>query len=106
VDLNTLVPPNSGLLLVEPGQINDRGEISVTASDASGNNHVVLLIPCDEHHPGVEGCDYSLVDAATAAKSAAPRYVPSGIQHPPQSRWSNRRHMSGVQSQGEQFRAQ
>lgn len=80
VDLNTLVPPNSGLLLVEPGQINDRGEVSVTASDASGNNHVVLLIPCDGHHPGVEGCDYSLVEATAAARVQAPQIArtPSG----------------------------
>jgi uncharacterized membrane protein len=67
VDLNALVPPNSGLQLFEAGQINDRGEITVNASDANGNNYSVLLIPCDENHPGVEGCDYDLIDAATAA---------------------------------------
>src|ERR1035441_10457497 len=107
VDLNTLVPPNSGLLLVEPGQINDRGEISVNASDASGNNHTVLLIPCDDDHPDVHGCDYDTIDAETAAaQSTARPYVPTTTQRLPRSRWSNRRHMSGVQSQGEQFRAQ
>jgi probable HAF family extracellular repeat protein len=100
VDLNTLVPPNSGLLLVEPGQINDRGEVSVTASDASGNNHVVLLIPCDKNHPGVEGCDYSLVDASTAAQSAVPRSVPNGTLHPLPSRLSNRFHIPGQRSPG------
>src|ERR1019366_8001446 len=99
VDLNALVSPNSGIQLVEAGQINDRGEIALSGSDANGNTHAVLLIPCDEKHPGVEGCDYSLVDATTAAaQSAAPRYVPSGIQHPPQSRWSNRYQMPGLQS--------
>jgi probable HAF family extracellular repeat protein len=73
VNLNTLIPPNSGLQLGETGQINDRGEITVSASDARGNNHAVLLIPCDENHSGVEGCDYNLVDAATAARvSPAP----------------------------------
>jgi len=46
------------LVLVEAGEINDRGEISVNASDANGNNHVVLLIPCDDDHPDVHGCDY------------------------------------------------
>jgi uncharacterized membrane protein len=100
VDLNTLVPPNSGLLLVEPGQINDRGEVSVTASDASGNNHVVLLIPCDGNHPGVKGCDYSLVDASTAAQSAVPRSVPNGTLHPLHSRLSNRFHIPGQRSSG------
>ena len=72
VDLNTLVPPGSGLQLIEAHQINDRGEIAIGALDASGNNHAVLLIPCDEDHPGVEGCDYSLVDSARLQQSAAP----------------------------------
>jgi probable HAF family extracellular repeat protein len=95
VDLNTLVPPNSGIQLVEAQQINDHGEIAAEGPDANGNNHAVLLIPCDENHPGVEGCDYSLVDAATAAQSAAPSYVPSGTQRLPQSRRANRYHLPG-----------
>jgi uncharacterized membrane protein len=77
VNLNTLVPPGSGLQLVEAHQINDQGEIAVGALDASGNNHAVLLIPCDENHPGIEGCDYSMVDAVKAPQSAAHRNVPS-----------------------------
>jgi probable HAF family extracellular repeat protein len=72
VNLNTLVPPGSGLQLVEAHQIDDQGGIIVGAVDASGNNHAVLLIPCDEDHPGVDGCDYSMVDARTLQPSAAP----------------------------------
>ena len=87
VDLNTLVPPNSGLQMLESVQINDLGEITTNSADASGNNHVVLLIPCDENHPGVEGCDYSMVDAATLQQN-----VPPATQHPaagtPSSRMS------------------
>jgi hypothetical protein len=67
VDLNTLIPPNSGLQLNEAGQINNRGEIAVNASDANGNNHTVVLIPCDENHPDVSGCDYDFIDAEIAA---------------------------------------
>jgi uncharacterized membrane protein len=96
VDLNTLVPPGSGLQLVEAAQINAGGEIAVQAQDANGNNHSVLLIPCDGNHPGIEGCDYSLVDAAIASQSSAPRYLHSGSQRPPLSRWTNRYHMPGL----------
>jgi probable HAF family extracellular repeat protein len=74
VDLNTLIPPGSGLQLTEVGQVNDRGEISAEGPDANGNNHVVVLIPCDDDHPGVEGCDYSMVDASfTVAETRAVR---------------------------------
>jgi probable HAF family extracellular repeat protein len=67
VDLNTLVSPDSGIYIQGSQTINNRGEIVVAGTDANGNGHAVLLIPCDENHPGVEGCDYSLVDASAAA---------------------------------------
>ncbi|MGH9774991.1 MAG: hypothetical protein ACRD50_08605 [Candidatus Acidiferrales bacterium] len=67
-DLNTLIPAGSALYLQFIDTINDRGEITGTGADVSGNEHAFLLIPCDENHPGIEGCDYSPVDAATAAE--------------------------------------
>jgi len=101
VDLNTLVPPKSGIQLVEGVQINDRGEIAVQGPDADGNNHAVVLIPCDENHPGIVGCDYSLVDAATAAaQSAARPYAPSRTQRPIHPQLGNRLHLRGVNPQG------
>jgi probable HAF family extracellular repeat protein len=93
VDLNNLVPPGSGLQLIEAHQINDRGQIAIGALDANGNNHSVLLIPCDENHPGVEGCDYSLVDAAALPQSTVPSYVPNGTQRLPHLWRSNRFHV-------------
>jgi len=105
VDLQTLLLPGSGITVSCAGgcdagayNINDRGEITGQGVLSNGDTRVVLLIPCDENHPGVEGCDYSMVDAATAAKSAAPRYVPSTTQDLSRSRWSNRYHMRGLQS--------
>jgi probable HAF family extracellular repeat protein len=67
VDLNTLVDPGSGLFLYAGLYINDPGEIAAFAGDSSGNNHDVLLIPCDADRAGVEGCDYSSMDASASA---------------------------------------
>jgi len=77
-DLNSLIPTNSSLQLANAYNINERGEISgigapagCGASDAALSfcGHAFLLIPCDENHPGVEGCDYDTVDAETAAQA-------------------------------------
>ena len=73
VDLNTLIVPNSTLYVPLGITINDRGEIAAPGLLPNGDQHAVLLIPCDENHPGVEGCDYSIVDEATATRvSPAP----------------------------------
>jgi len=65
VDLNTLIPSNSEFQLVWAGYIADNGGIGAFGNLSNGDTHAVLLIPCDENHPGVEGCDYSLADATT-----------------------------------------
>jgi probable HAF family extracellular repeat protein len=67
-DLNTLIPPGSPLYLTNPETINDRGEIAGVGFDSSNNQHAFLLTPCDENHPGIEGCDYSMVDTNAAAR--------------------------------------
>lgn len=97
-DLNTLIPSNSPLYVIYAYTINNRGEIAVNGIDANNIEQAALLVPCDENHPGVEGCDYSMLDAAAAAQSAVRRYVPSSTQRPPQSRRTNRYHIPGLQS--------
>jgi len=97
-DLNTLIPPGSALYLVHPQTINDGGEIAGFGVDGSGNQHAFLLIPCDENHPGNEGCDYSLLNASTVPQVPAPRHVPSRTQRPPQSRRSSRYHIPGLEA--------
>jgi len=73
VDLNTLIPPGPGVRLNLAETINDRGEIAVNGDPPGCGvveqcGHAYLLIPCDENHPGVEGCDYSMVEASAAAR--------------------------------------
>jgi len=68
VDIGTLVLPGSDLTIVDLFDINERGEIAGGAVLPNGDEHAVVLIPCDENHPGVEGCDYSLVDPATVVE--------------------------------------
>jgi len=94
-DLNSLIPPSSGLAVDGVNFINDRGEIAAKGDLPDGFQHAILLIPCDQAHLGLEGCGNSLVDATAAPQSPAPRSFPSGTQRPPRSRWSNRYHLPG-----------
>jgi probable HAF family extracellular repeat protein len=82
VDLNSLIPPGSSLQLTFAFAINGNGEIVGTGvpSGCTPDNigfcgHAFVLIPCDENHPGVEGCDYSLVDEPAATISGGSRPV-------------------------------
>jgi probable HAF family extracellular repeat protein len=90
VDLNTLVAAGSGLTLYVARSINDQGEIAALAVDSSGNNHAVLLIPCDGKHPRVEGCNYNMVDTS----SLRPAVREASGHMPPAALWlrSNRFH--------------
>lgn len=84
VDLNTLIPAGASLQLADAMDINDRGEIDgigvppgVPTENFVSQGHGFLLIPCDENHTSIEGCDYSMVDA-----TAAPATQPSTIVNP------------------------
>lgn len=67
IDLNTFVPPGSGLQLVETVAINDRGEIAgdLVPPSCTGNpqgqdtqcGHAYVLIPCDDEHSDEGGCE-------------------------------------------------
>ena len=77
VDLNTLIPAGSSLRLTYAVAINDRGEIAgfgvapgVPPENYETEGHAYILIPCDEDHPNLEGCDYSSADADAHARSA------------------------------------
>lgn len=61
VDLNDLV--SRADMTLTGGFINDRGEITGFGVLANGDLHAFLMIPCDENHPAIEGCDYSMLSA-------------------------------------------
>lgn len=96
VDLNTLISPNSTFHLYWAGFIDDLGEIGAFGMLPNGDSHAVLLVPCDENHPGIAGCDYSLVDAS-AAPSSRPAATKASGPMPPASLWrrNNRFHFPG-----------
>jgi probable HAF family extracellular repeat protein len=87
VDLNTLISPNSTFHLYWAGFIDDLGEIGAFGMLPNGDSHAVLLVPCDENHPGIAGCDYSLVDAS-AAPSSRPAATKASGPMPPASLWN------------------
>ena len=93
-DLNTLISPSSKLNSYFPSIINDRGEIPGQAQLSNGDVHALLLIPCDESHSDLEGCDYSPVEANTAVPQTKPGVHNTSSRTLPQSflRWMNRYH--------------
>jgi uncharacterized membrane protein len=45
VDLNTMIPSNSGFTITDAVGINDSGQILCNATNTSGYEHAVLLTP-------------------------------------------------------------
>jgi probable HAF family extracellular repeat protein len=101
VDLNTLVPPGSGVTVTNAFDINDRGEIAGNGFLANGDARAVLLIPCDDEHAHVEGCDYDRIEAVTAAPvrsaqiSEAPAAAITAKLSPSEMTTRFRSHMAG-----------
>jgi len=86
VDLNTLIPAGASLQLTYAVAINDRGEIAgsgvppgVLPEEYETKGHAYILLPCDEEHPKLEGCDYGRghgdLESAGRSAGAVPRTV-------------------------------
>lgn len=67
VDLNSLIASGSDMQLQVAGNINNRGEIAGFGVLPNGDQHAFLLVPCDDKHPGVERCDYGMVETSATA---------------------------------------
>jgi probable HAF family extracellular repeat protein len=70
-NLNTLIPPGSGLHIAYANAINNAGQIAATAFDAQGHYHAVLLTPGDgpPPTPSVSIADASLFEGNTGSSS-------------------------------------
>jgi probable HAF family extracellular repeat protein len=83
INLNALVTPASSIDVTFPVYINDRGEIVAHAVLPNGDVHAVVLVPCDDNHPNVEGCNYGTVAAVAAAPAGAGKITkPSAASTP------------------------
>jgi len=75
IDLNTLIPANSSLELVEADDINERGEIVGVGVPAGVHcfpdfcGHGFLLIPCNADD--AEGCEDNAVDQTAVTQNSA-----------------------------------
>ena len=104
VDLQTLVLPGSDVTIGETLFINDAGEISGFGTNSNGDLRGLLLIPCDEKHPG-ECEDYSMIEvpaqqtSAPTAESSAPATQRNQSQeetvNPPRNRFGRGYHLPG-----------
>jgi probable HAF family extracellular repeat protein len=68
-DLNSVVGEGSGLRLLDALEINDRGEIIGQGALANGDQHVFLLIPCDDDHSDEGGCGHAAGNATAAIEN-------------------------------------
>jgi len=103
-DLNTLIPPNSSLQLVFAANITDDGVIvgaGVPPGDPPNTDlygRLFLLIPCDENHPGLDGCDYSMVGVAETVP--APPVFQNRPSLPPSMLWHRNNRFRASQHSG------
>jgi probable HAF family extracellular repeat protein len=85
VNLNTLITPASSIDVRFPVSLNDRGEIAADGVLPNGDVHAVVLIPCDENHSDVEGCDFAPVELVTAAPVRSAQLIQAPAASPASS---------------------
>lgn len=94
-DLNTLIPADSSLYLVDPQDINARGEIVGGAVHKStGAFHAFLAVPCDED-TGKDGCENQAAGALTTG-DRPPFVLPENVRELLRRRLSHRYGFMGM----------
>jgi probable HAF family extracellular repeat protein len=98
VDLNSLIPSNSGMQLLGAQNINERGEIAGLGLLPNGDAHAFLLIPCDENHSDSECEDEGKGTAVTRGESSQkPNVVlPENVRKMLRQRLGSRYHIPGL----------
>ena len=99
VNLQTLVLPGSDVTISETNYINDAGEISGFGTNSNGDQRAILLIPCDEKHPG-QCQDYSMIEVATPQTSEQETISqgsesPAGTDNPSRNRFGRGYNLPG-----------
>jgi len=103
LDLNTLIPPNSGVQLLEAININDRGEIlaisvPLGAIPNTDLGRLDLLVPCEAESD--EGCGGSPETASTVLpSSSAPVPNHGGLARPAQPSLTPRARAAAMREQ-------
>jgi len=77
VDLNLLLVPSSNPVVIAAIEINDQGEITAAGCPVGADlTCAFLLIPCDDNHPDIQGCDYSPMEVHTVVTGHATEATP------------------------------
>jgi probable HAF family extracellular repeat protein len=77
IDLNDFVPDSSNLTLNEAVFINDLGEISGFGTLANGDQHVFLLVPCQENEDACEGAQVRSAQITPALSASSIKLSPA-----------------------------
>jgi probable HAF family extracellular repeat protein len=81
IDLNTLIPTDSGVELRNASIINERGEIVAVGVYPDGHHGPVLLIPCERKSEQPDACENS-GKPLLAARSVLPTFAQTNNRSP------------------------
>ena len=87
IDLNTLIPPNSGVQLRNASIINERGEIVAVGVFPDGSHGPVLLVPCESDPDSSASAQADTCQNTGLPLSTTAAAIVSALSMPKQSPW-------------------